>query len=112
MAGDPALRPSARSAIEDGDTLVAVSAASAWEIAIKSAWGKLRAPDDLEAELRRNSFVQLPIRVVHAVRAGELPRLHGDPFDRMLVAQAELERLTLVTRDPRLAAYGVATLAA
>lgn len=112
LADDPRLGAGARAAIADPDALVAVSAASAWEIAIKSAAGKLRAPPELEQQLRRERFVPLPIRVAHAVRAGELPPHHADPFDRMLVAQAELESLTIVTRDPLVSRYGVATLAA
>ena len=89
-----------------------VSAATAVEIGVKSANGKLRAPDDLESQLRHHRFAQLPITVAHGLRVGELPVLHRDPFDRLLVAQAQLEGLTIVTRDPRIAAYDVETLAA
>jgi PIN domain nuclease of toxin-antitoxin system len=112
LADDPQLSADARTAIADPDSVVAVSAASAWEIAIKSAAGKLRAPAELEQQLRRERFVPLPIRLPHALRACALPPHHADPFDRMLVAQAELEGLTLVTRDSALSRYGVATLAA
>ena len=112
LADDPQLSADARTAIADPDSVVAVSAASAWEIAIKSAAGKLRAPAELEQQLQRERFVPLPIRLPHALRAGALPPHHADPFDRMLVAQAELEGLTLVTRDPALRSYGIETLAA
>jgi PIN domain nuclease of toxin-antitoxin system len=94
-------------AIADGANLVAVSAASAWEISIKRALGKLQAPDDLEAQLEASDFVALPITVADGLAAGSLPRHHDDPFDRMLVAQARANGLTVVTRDSRLARYGV-----
>lgn len=112
LARDPTLGERAREAISSPDSIVAVSVASAWEIAIKRAIGKLDTPADLEHQLRHHRFTVLPIRLPHALRAGELPPYHADPFDRMLVAQAELEELTIVTRDPVLGRYGVATLAA
>jgi PIN domain nuclease of toxin-antitoxin system len=84
-----------------------VSAASAWELAIKAANEKLKMPDDLETQIRASSFLPLPISGTHAVIAGRLPRHHGDPFGPMLVAQASLESLTLVTSDKRLRAYDV-----
>ena len=86
---------------------VFVSAATAWEIAIKRSLGKLQAPDDLEAALAASRFRELPIAVKHALAAGELPRRHEDPFDRLLVAQAQAENLTLLTSDERLQAYEV-----
>lgn len=111
LADDPELDRSAADAIA-GAEVVAVSAASAWEIGIKQAMGKLRGPDDLVGELAGNGFTELPVTVAHALAAGALPPHHADPFDRMLVAQARLEACTLVTRDPRLGAYGVALLQA
>ena len=90
--------------------VVVVSAVSAWEIAIKRALGKLRAPEDLAAVVDRSGFSPLPITLQHAQAAGVLPRHHHDPFDRMLIAQAELERLTIVTVDDRFRHYGVATV--
>jgi PIN domain nuclease of toxin-antitoxin system len=89
-----------------------VSAASAWEIAIKRALGKLDAPEDLGGALTESRFETLPIEVEHAVLAGALPRHHADPFGRMLVAQAQQEGLTIVTRDPAFKPYGVSLLAA
>jgi len=91
---------------------VYVSAATVWEIAIKRALGKLEIPDNLEETLAANSFVPLPISVSHAIAAGRLPRHHDDPFDRMLVAQAALESLTLLTADARLKAYDASILMA
>jgi PIN domain nuclease of toxin-antitoxin system len=89
-----------------------VSAVSAVEIGVKKALGKLEAPEDLEAQIRRHRFTPLPITVAHGLHVGMLPRHHRDPFDRLLVAQAQLEGLTIVTRDPRIARYDVETLAA
>jgi PIN domain nuclease of toxin-antitoxin system len=87
--------------------VVYVSAISAWELTIKAAIGKLKTPDDLEAQIHASRFVPLPVTAAHAIAAGKLPRHHSDPFDRMLVAQASLESLTLLTSDVRLRAYDV-----
>ena len=108
---DDRLERSAVEAVAQAD-VVAVSAASAWEIGIKQAIGKLTGPHDLSTELATNGFTELPVTVAHALAAGALPPHHSDPFDRMLIAQARLEGLTLVTRDPRFAEYGVAHLRA
>ena len=90
-----------------------MGAGTTWEIAIKRAQGRLDdGPDDLLEEIRQNAFHPLPILVEHTMRAAELPRFHGDPFDRMLVAQAQIESLTIVTRDAAIARYQVAVLAA
>jgi PIN domain nuclease of toxin-antitoxin system len=89
-----------------------VSAATAWEIAIKSAMGKLVFRGDLEDQMRLNGFLPLPITVAHAVAAGRLPPHHRDPFDRMLVAQASLDSLTLLTSDARMKSYNVAVVLA
>lgn len=112
LANDLELKPNARSLIAAPESMVFVSAASAWEISIKRALGKLAAPDDLEAQLLRQRFSPLAISIGHALTAGALPRHHEDPFDRLLVAQAGLEGLTIATRDPRFEPYGVPTLAA
>jgi PIN domain nuclease of toxin-antitoxin system len=108
----PTLSTEARAAIGDGNNVVYVSAASAWEISIKKALGKLDAPDNLEEALSANAFQALAISVAHALAVGALPSHHGDPFDRMLVAQARLEGLTLVTRDENTIKYGVGVLMA
>ena len=100
----------AREALQDGRNEVLVSAASIWEIAIKRAAGKLRAPDDLLDVIAASGFGTLAITAGHATLAGALPPNHRDPFDRMLVAQAQVESLTIVTRDQRLVAYDVDVL--
>ena len=109
---DRELSGQARAAIAEPANDVVVSAATAWEISIKKALGKLRAPDDLASQLDANSFTPLAISVAHATAAGALPRHHDDPFDRMLIAQAALEELTVVTRDEHFAAYDVRLLGA
>lgn len=92
--------------------LVCVSAASIWEVGIKRAAGRLRAPWPLDDVVARSGFTMLDITMDHATAAADLPLHHADPFDRMLIAQAHTERLTLVTRDEQLAAYRVPILAA
>lgn len=111
--GEPdRLAPDARRAIVDAD-VVTVSAASFWEISTKIARGRLRVPsDDLLGEVGEWGFETLALTPDHAWAAGGLPLHHRDPFDRMLVAQAQLEGLTIVTRDPAIARYQVAVLAA
>jgi len=109
---DEGLTGQARDAIADPANLIVVSAASAWEISIKKTLGKLKAPDDLEVQLQANRFDPLPIGFAHAIAASQLPRHHEDPFDRVLIAQAFAEGLTIVTRDKRFEDYGVALLTA
>ena len=111
LTDDPRLSEPAREAIGDGGSVVNVSAASIWEIAIKSALGRLEFGDaDIVSEIGANGFSELPISAVHAAAAGVLPRIHDDPFDRMLVAQSRLEGLVCVTRDPVFDEYRVAVL--
>lgn len=110
LSNDAKLGGPARDAITDGSTLVFVSAATAWEIAIKKALGKLEAPDTYPEALRRYRFTPLDISSEHALAVEQLPPHHHDPFDRLLVAQAQLEGLTLVTHDARLGAYDVKVL--
>jgi PIN domain nuclease of toxin-antitoxin system len=101
----------ARAAIADPSNVVVVSAATVWEIEIKRALGRLEAGDaDLVAEIEANRFVELPVRARHAAAAARLPRHHDDPFDRMLVAQTQMEGLVCVTEDPAFDAYGAACL--
>ncbi len=109
LAGSSRLPQSARKAIDSGDA-VYVSAASAWEIAIKTASGKLEFRGDLQAQLLHNRFRTLSISIRHALAAGALFPYHSDPFDRILVAQAQVESLRLVTSDSRLSAYGAQVL--
>jgi PIN domain nuclease of toxin-antitoxin system len=91
-------------------TVVFVSVASAWEVAIKSALGKLRLPERFELGVEAAGFQKLPIAFKHAEAVAVLARHHSDPFDRMLVAQALCERLTLVSQDRRFAPYGIEVL--
>jgi PIN domain nuclease of toxin-antitoxin system len=112
LANDPSLGEEARAGISDPRSSVFVSAATVWEISIKQALGKLEAPSDLLRQIELNRFEPLSMTVSHAYTAGALPPHHDDPFDRMLVAQAMMEGLILLTRDPRMSLYGVGTLAA
>ena len=112
LADDPRLSTQAREAIADGTNVVAVSAATAWEVAIKRTTGKLKAPDDLVERLDANGFVDLPITLADALAAGHLPRHHDDLFDRMLIAQAQSHEMTVVTRDRRFERYGINLLPA
>jgi len=111
LSMSPRLSKSARTAISECRE-VYISAATVWEIAIKIAARKLEFHGDLEEQLAVNSFFPLPITTIHALLAAKLPRHHSDLFDRMLVAQASFESLTLVTADPQLAAYGIPILKA
>ena len=105
---DPAaLEAPARRLIADPRNRVFVSAAVAWEITVKRQLGKLDAPDNLETALAEERFQHLPITVRHALAVAELPAIHGDPFDRIQIAQARLEGLTIVTRDRTIPRYGV-----
>jgi len=110
LAADPSLPGSAHTAIADRENTIFVSAASAWEISVKQAAGRLDAPDDLVAALEVSEFEGLPITTAHAEAAGRLPPHHADPFDRMLIAQARQERLTILTVDAKFAEYDVPVL--
>ena len=108
LADDPGLTDAARAAIADPSIEALVSTASLWEMAIKRSLGKLDAPDDLPDRIASEGFVWLPVRTEHAWQVRDLPHHHGDPFDRLLVAQALVEDLPVVTGDPQLSRYGVA----
>lgn len=110
VAGEP-IRPGARSAIESADT-VFVSAASIWELAAKVATGRLQAPADLPEQLLDLGIRPLALEWEHARIAADLPPLHRDPFDRMLIAQAMVEHLSIVTRDSDIPRYPVPVIAA
>ena len=105
LTDSPRLSGEARKMIMSSP-VVYVSAATTWEIEIKRAIGKLSAPKNLEEELSASHFVPLAITVAHSIAAARLPRHHDDPFDRMLIAQAVLESLTLLTGDRRMKDYG------
>ena len=99
-----------RDVLEDAQNEVFASPVSGWEITVKRALGKLKAPDNLEASIEEQDFTPLNLTFLHAEQAGALPRHHGDPFDRMLIAQAQVEGLILVTRDARIPLYGIRTM--
>lgn len=105
LSDDDRLSESARRLIANPGNHVAVSAASVWEMAIKSSIGKLSMPDDAGKAILDCGFAPLAITMEHAARVAELPLHHRDPFDRMLVAQAQLEGLDLVTAEAGLGKY-------
>lgn len=113
LVEDPKLTAEARQAMADPGSTVHVSAATVWELSIKATLGKLDLDGaDLVEEIEANDFVELPMTARHTLAAGTLPRHHEDPFDRMLIAQSQIEGLTVVTRDPAFRAYGVSILPA
>lgn len=109
LLDDPVLSEETNNLI-DTEPAVFVSAATVWEAAIKQACGKLKEPPDLPRRIRHSEFAELPITAEHGLVAGGLPPLHKDPFDRVLIAQARCEGLTLVTADRQIARYGVPVL--
>lgn len=111
LTDDPTLSDDIKDQL-DHEPDVYVSPATVWEVAIKQAMGKLQQPADLPERIRDSGFRDLHITSEHAIAAGRLPLIHRDPFDRMLVAQAQCEDLTLVTRDPDIHKYQVSILAA
>ncbi|HEY3353658.1 MAG TPA: type II toxin-antitoxin system VapC family toxin [Polyangia bacterium] len=111
ITGDPQLSDAARRLIIDPDNEVALSAVSAWEIAVKHALGRLPLPEEparfVPAERARHGIEALPLDEAAALHVRRLPPLHRDPFDRMLVSQALVGGLALVTPDPLIAQYPV-----
>jgi len=114
IVNDPQLSPRARQIMEDADTELFLSAVSGWEIAIKSRLGKLKLPADLQGfvaeQLRINGIEVLPLQMAHALHVFTFPDDHRDPFDRMLVAQGQLEELPILTGDPQIAQYAVTVI--
>lgn len=111
LEGSRRLSRPAVDVIDDVANEVNVSAASAWEISTKARLGKLRFAGSLTARLEKLDVRPLAVTVDHGWAAGTLPPVHSDPFDRILVAQAQLEELVVVTADPVFAQYGVAVFA-
>lgn len=111
---DPQLSGRAREFISDGANQIFLSAASAWEIAIKTDRGRLVLPEEpaqyVAHRLSLHGFTALPIQVSHTLHVFELPDIHRDPFDRLLVAQSRLENLPLLTADPDITRYDVQIL--
>lgn len=103
----PSLSERARATISDGGNLIFVSAVVIWEIRIKQALGKLKIPPDFRQVLDRQSFETLSVTVEHAHAVGDIPTVHRDPFDRMLLAQANVEGFTIVSRDSVFQRYNI-----
>ncbi len=112
LRDDAALGTKIRAVIAAPDNEIFLSAASIWEIGIKKALGKLKAPDRLDQIAEARGFIGLPITLAHAGAAGALEQHHNDPFDRMLIAQARMEDLLLASNDSKLALYDIVTLPA
>jgi len=112
LANPKRLADHAADQIRDESNTVFVSVVSTWEIGVKRAKGKLELPDNLESMLSEKKFDPLPVTQRHALAIEALPHQHHDPFDRMLVAQAQVEGLTIVTSDRTMRRYPVATLPA
>jgi PIN domain nuclease of toxin-antitoxin system len=110
----PKLSDPCRGILADGQNEVLLSVASSYEIAYKAGRGRLTLPDApdiyIRSRLAANSFASLPVELSHALRAGTLPDIHRDPFDRMLVAQAQIEGLPILTADPAISRYDVETI--
>ncbi|MGN5630430.1 type II toxin-antitoxin system VapC family toxin [Streptomyces sp. AC154] len=106
MADAPQLSASHKELLET-QPAVYVSAVSPWEITVKQFLGSFEGPGDLAEQVRDLQFRELPITAAHGVRAGRLPMVHTDPFDRMLIAQAQAEGMALVTRSPWIPQYDV-----
>jgi PIN domain nuclease of toxin-antitoxin system len=106
LGDDPLLSQSVAALIRESENIIFVSAASLWEIWLKQSLGKLELPEEFEDVLAAESFESLPLTAAHTREVARLPWHHRDPFDRMLLAQARVENLTLLTADSALAAYG------
>jgi len=114
LSDDPALTRAARKIIAETKNTLIVSAASAWEIAIKVRLGKLPTAADLAADfsglIEREGFQSLAISAEHGIRAGLLPGPHKDPFDRMLIAQVQAENIPIISNEASFESYGVRRL--
>ncbi len=107
---DPSLPGRAQQLVADPANTIFVSAVSIWELRLKQSLGKLKLPSDFEQRLEQEFFESLAVTSKHGHRVGTLPWHHRDPFDRMLVAQAQIEKMVLLTADETLAAYGSSVL--
>ncbi len=106
----PRLGPVARKMLDAETEVIYYSLVSVWELAIKSASGKLKLDGDFAESAEAAGFIALPLTAAHCWRAAHLPKHHADPFDRLLVAQTEIDGLTLLTSDGMLAAYGISII--
>lgn len=109
--GDPRLSDLARETILGSDNEILLSAVTAWEIAIKAGKGLLRLPEPLAdyvpSRMALDAMQPLPVEMTHALHVAALPRHHNDPFDRLLIAQAQVEGVPILTSDPNIARYDV-----
>jgi len=114
ITDDQRMSPRATEVIADGRNDLLFSAASGWEIAIKAGLGRIKLPSPMDRflieQLRKNRMEMLPIQMAHALHVHTLPRRHRDPFDRMLVSQAQLEKLPILSGDREIARYDVEVL--
>jgi PIN domain nuclease of toxin-antitoxin system len=114
ITDSPKLSARAREVIQDSNNELFFSAASGWEIAIKAQLGRLQLPDNLEQfileQLSLNAILVLPIQLRHALRVYTLPQYHRDPFDRILVAQSQIENLPILTTGTQITPYTVETI--
>jgi PIN domain nuclease of toxin-antitoxin system len=114
ITDDVRLSPRARTVIADGDNELFFSAASGWKIAIKARLGKIQLPSDpasfVPKQLRINAVEPLAVQMTHALHVYLLPKHHRDPFDRILVAQAQVERMAIITADQQITQYAVEIL--
>jgi len=114
ITDSPQLSPRVREIVSNGDNLLFLSAVSGWEMAVKAELGKLHLPGNLESfiseQLAVNAINTLPVQMSHALHVYILPDHHRDPFDRILVAQAQLEKLPIITIDPQINQYSVETI--
>ena len=110
MGDTEKIKPSAREQIADPRNEVLVSAISIWEIGLKRSKGKLRVPENFADFLPENGLLALPFSAAHAQASISLPAIHGDPFDRALIAQCQLESLTFATRDAVMSSYNIGVL--
>ena len=111
-AGDRALSRRVARLLEDHEVTIYASAATAWEIATKVRLGKLKwtGPDSVETYCIGQGFTLMPVTFAQAQRAGSWPQVHGDPFDRLLAAQSDLENIPLATNDPKIKTFGIRTI--
>ena len=113
-ADDPRLSQTSRDVIADGHNELYLSVASAWEIAIKAARGSLILPEPPEvyvpSRLQLHRILPLPIQLRHALHVFDLPPIHRDPFDRLLIAQSQLDDLPIMTTDPEIVRYDVSVI--
>jgi|SRR5271157_13385 len=112
--GADQVSPRARKIIADGRNEIYLSAASAWEIAIKAGRGRLTLPEDpvhyVVSRMNRHRFLALPVQTTHALRVYDLPTHHADPFDRLLIVQSQMESMPLLTKDAEIRRYDVETV--